>query len=120
MVQRLKVVAGVVALGAGLLALTLIVVLTLLLEPSTTAAPIISGAVSAIGSIVAAYFGIKLGNDNASAEREQTDKAVGAQRQEARKAQALAAIAPPEEARAVLDELGVRAGSAPERGSRGE
>jgi phosphotransferase system glucose/maltose/N-acetylglucosamine-specific IIC component len=99
------VIAGLLALAVGVGGLLAIVGLSLLLEPEEPVAQIVSGAVSAIASIVAAYFGIKLGNDNTAAQQQQTRQAIQAQREEATKAQAFAAVLPPEEGRQVLTEL---------------
>jgi arginine exporter protein ArgO len=109
--ERLKVIAGLIALGLGLLALVVIAGLVVAFDVSTTAAPIVSAAVSAIGSIVGAYFGIKLGKDAASdqavVQTKQTKDAVAAQREEATKTQVALAHLEPEQARTVLHELGL-------------
>lgn len=104
---RLKIIAGLMALATGVGALVVIVALSLWLEPSPAVSQIVSGAVSAIASIVAAYFGIKLGNDNAAAQQGQTQQAVDAQREEANKAQVFAGLLDPAEARRALMELGL-------------
>ena len=104
-VARMRVIAGLVALAMGVIGLVAIVGLSLLLKPAGSVAQIVSAAVSAIGSIVAAYFGIKLGNDNTAAQQQQTQQAVEAQREEATKAQAFAAVLDPEEGRRVLRDL---------------
>jgi len=101
----MRVIAGLVALAMGVIGLVAIVGLSLLLKPAGSVAQIVSAAVSAIGSIVAAYFGIKLGNDNTAAQQQQTQQAVEAQREEATKAQAFAAVLDPEEGRRVLRDL---------------
>jgi hypothetical protein len=110
-IERLRVIGGLVALGLGLVALVVIAVLVVAVGVSDNAAPIVSGAVTGISSIVAAYFGMHLGKDGAAAQvqaqNEQTTKAIAAQREEATKTQVALAHLPPQQARVVLHDLGM-------------
>jgi disulfide bond formation protein DsbB len=87
----LKVIGGLVALTVGLFALIVVVVVALALKPATTGTSIATSAIGVIGSIVGAYFGVKIGSDG-------TQKAVEAQQQEATKAQIFALHTPPQDA----------------------
>jgi hypothetical protein len=93
--DQLKVIGGLVALGSGLLALVIVVIVALLVKPDTTGGSIATSAIGVIGSIVGAYFGVKIGSDG-------TQKAIDAQQQEATKAQVFALHTPPGEAEQVL------------------
>jgi hypothetical protein len=104
---RTKVIAGLLALVCGILALSVIVGLSLWLKPAEPVSQIVSGAVSAIASITAAYFGIKLGNDNATAHKEQAEKALVAQREESELATVFAGLLDPAQAQRAFEEFGV-------------
>jgi hypothetical protein len=83
---KLKLVGGLVALSLGLLAIVAVVALVLALTPSN-ATGVGTAAIAAAGTMVGAYFGVKIGTDG-------TDKAVTAMRQESAKAQAYALAVP--------------------------
>ena len=93
--EQLKIIGGLVALGTGLLALVVVVIVALIVKPDTTGGAIATSATGVIGSIVGAYFGVKIGTDG-------TQKAIDAQQQEATKAQVFALHASPADADAVL------------------
>jgi len=94
--DQLKIVGGLVALGAGLLALVIVVIVALIVKPDSTGGAIATSATGVIGSIVGAYFGVKIGTDG-------TQKAIDAQQQEATKAQVFALHASPDDPGVVLD-----------------
>lgn len=94
-VDRLKVIGGLVALGSGLLALVIVVIVALSVKPDTTGGSIATSAIGVIGSIVGAYFGVKIGTDG-------TQKAIQAQQQEATKAQVFALHVAPGDASTAL------------------
>jgi hypothetical protein len=58
--------------------------------------------ITVIGTLVGAYFGVKIGTDQTKTAMEQTDRAHSALREEAAKAQAFAAHVPPSEANRAL------------------
>jgi hypothetical protein len=97
-IDRLKVIGGLVALSAGLFTLIVIVIVALAVKPDTTGGSIATSAIGVIGSIVGAYFGVKIGSDG-------TQAAVTAQKQEATKAQVFALHTPPESAGAALQQI---------------
>jgi hypothetical protein len=94
-IEQLKVIGGLVALGTGLFALLTVVIVALAVTPATTGGSIATAGVGVIGSIVGAYFGVKVGSDG-------TQAAISAQREEAVKAQVFAAHIQPQEADAAL------------------
>jgi hypothetical protein len=96
-IDRLKLIGGLVALSAGLAALIIVVIVALALKPTTSGGSIATAAIGVIGSIVGAYFGVKIGSDG-------TQQAVDGQRQEAAKAQAFALHVHPQEAEPALAE----------------
>jgi hypothetical protein len=96
--ERLKIIGGLVALGSGLLAIVLVVIVALIVEPDTAGGSIATSAIGVVGSIVGAYFGIKIGTDG-------TNTAITAQQKEATKAQVLALHTPPEKAETVLKDI---------------
>jgi hypothetical protein len=93
--EQLKIVGGLVALGSGLIALVVVVIIALAVKPDTTGASIATSAVGVIGSIVGAYFGVKIGSDG-------TQAAIKAQQQEAAKSHIAALHTPPEKAAEVV------------------
>jgi hypothetical protein len=97
-IDRLKIIGGLVALGAGLFTLIVIVIVALAVNPDTTGGSIATSAIGVIGSIVGAYFGVKVGSDG-------TQSAMNSQKQEAAKAQVFALHTPPESAGAALQQI---------------
>jgi hypothetical protein len=93
-IDQLQTIAGLVALGAGVLAVALVAGGALVAAPGS-ASSIASAAFGVIGSIVGAYFGVKIGSEG-------TQKAIQAQQAEATKAQVFAAHVPEAQADGVL------------------
>jgi hypothetical protein len=92
--------AGLLAVGAGLLALMAISVAAIVALPSGNGQNVVAvatGSFGVIGTVVGAYFGVKLGADGRQA-------AQHAQRAEAAKVQALAAHLDADEATEALKE----------------
>ena len=87
-------VAGLLALVAGLIVLGGVASVAMIVTPSGSK-DVAVGAFGVIGSIVGAYFGLKVGAESSS-------KAVTAQRQEAAKAQVYAAHVPDKDAEQVV------------------
>lgn len=106
-VEQLKVIGGLLALVAGLI--TLLVVLAFANRKGVSSnqfRQLATTVIGVVGSIVGAYFGLKIGTDG-------TDKALEAQRQEAARAQIFAAHLPPKEALEALQLAFPGAGQAP-------
>lgn len=90
--ERTHVIAGLLAVGVGVFAIAVIAIVAIIVTPSgngEAVAAIATGSVGVIGSVVGAYFGVKVGSDG----RQQAE--VGRQ-VEAAKAQVLAAHLPPD------------------------
>lgn len=85
-IAALKLIGGLVALFFGLLAIVVIVLLALLIAPSDSTG-VATAAITASGTMVGAYFGVKIGTDG-------TRKTIDAMRQESAKAQAYALAVP--------------------------
>jgi hypothetical protein len=81
--ESLKLIGGLVALGSGLFVIAAISAVAIIADNSA-ANTIATGAFGVVGSIVGAYFGVKIGSDG-------TRDAVQGQREEAAKAQVFAA-----------------------------
>ena len=100
--EGLSSVAGLVAVVAGLLALIAVSVAAIVALPSGNGQNVVAvttGSFGVIGTVVGAYFGVKLGGDGRLAAQQ-------AQRAEAAKVQALAAHLDTEEANKALEEAG--------------
>jgi hypothetical protein len=97
-IEQLKIIGGLVALSAGLVSLLVVVIVALIVKPDTTGGAIATGAIGVIGSIVGAYFGVKIGTDG-------TKAAVSAQQDEATKAQVYALHTPSEKAGQVTADI---------------
>jgi hypothetical protein len=93
-IEQLQVIGGLVALCAGVLAVALVAGGAPLAAPGS-ASSIASAAFGVIGSIVGAYFGVKIGSDG-------TQKAIQARQAEATKAQVFAAHMPEAKAEQAL------------------
>jgi hypothetical protein len=91
-----KLVGGLVALAVGVVAVALLAGGALIAAPGD-AATIATAAFGVIGSIVGAYFGVKIGTDG-------TQKAVQAHQDEATKAQVFAAHLQPDQADLALEQ----------------
>lgn len=94
-VDSVRTVGGLIAVAIGALTVTAIA-LVALLKGTDTAATIAGSSAGVIGSIVGAFFGVKIGTD-------QTRNAIEAQREEAMKAQVYAAHLPAQDADRVLE-----------------
>ncbi len=97
-IDQLKVIGGLIALCAGLLTLLIIVVVALSLESDSTGSAIATAAIGVVGSIVGAYFGVKIGTDGTQSAVTAQKQAVTAQQQEAVKAQVFALHTPSDKA----------------------
>jgi hypothetical protein len=97
-IEQLRIIGGLVALSAGLVSLLVVVIVALIVKPDTTGGAIATGAIGVIGSTVGAYFGVKIGTDG-------TKAAVGAQQDEATKAQVYALHTPSEKAGEVTADI---------------
>jgi membrane protein DedA with SNARE-associated domain len=89
-------VGGLIALSVGVVVVGLLAAGALIADPAD-AATIATAAFAVIGSIVGAYFGVKIGTDG-------TQKAVQAHQDEATKAQVFAAHLAPEKADVALEQ----------------
>ncbi len=92
--ERIKVIGGLVAVGIGVLAVTLITIVALI-DGGENAATIASASSGVIASMVGAFFGVKVGTD-------QSRKASEGEREQAAKATVFAAHLQPQDAREVL------------------
>jgi hypothetical protein len=81
--ESLKLIGGLIALGSGLLVIAAVSAVAIIAD-NGSANTIATGAFGVVGSIVGAYFGVKIGSDG-------TRDAVQGQREEAAKAQVFAA-----------------------------
>lgn len=94
--DQLKIIGGLLALVAGLIALLGVLGLAIAVKVTEMHfSQLAATVIGVIGSIVGAYFGVKIGSDG-------TDKALEAQRQESARAQIFAAHLPPTEAAQAL------------------
>jgi hypothetical protein len=101
--EQIKIVGGLAALVSGLLALVLVLGFGLIASlDGSKFTQLATTIVGVIGSIVGAYFGVKIGTDG-------TQKALESQRQEAARSQIFAAHLPPAQAEHAL-ELAFRPG----------
>jgi hypothetical protein len=108
----LKLVGGLVALTVGVIAVALLAGGALIADPGS-AATIATAAFGVIGSIVGAYFGVKIGTDG-------TQKAVQAHQDEATRAQVFAAHLQPDQADLALAQARALVNDQPLPTSRGE
>jgi hypothetical protein len=107
--ESIKLIGGLIAVVAGLAVLVVIAVVAMR-EVHADAQSIVSIATSAfgvVGSIIGAYFGVKVGSDG-------TQKAIAGMQSEAAKAQAFAAHLDPGKAAAAI-ETAERLRSGPQR-----
>lgn len=95
--DRLQTVGALVAVGAGLLTLLVIacVAIGVVHDDAQSVASIATASFGVIGSVVGAYFGVKVGAEG-------TARALDAHRAEAARAQAFAAHLPEGRARRAL------------------
>ena len=87
--EGVRAIGGLIAIGVGLLLVATIAVVAMVLarESPSGVASIAAGSFGVIGSIVGAYFGVKIGNDRSR-------EAQAGERAEAAKAQAFALHVP--------------------------
>lgn len=90
--QDIQVIGGLTAVSLGLAVVLIIAMLAVVfVRTDATQVAIVAGsAFTVIGTLVGAYFGMKIGTDQTKAAMEQTDRATKAMREEAAKAQAFA------------------------------
>jgi len=93
-VQRIKTIGGLVAVSIGVLAVAGIAIGALIVD-TETGATIAASSSGVIGSIVGAFFGVKIGTDQAR-------NAAEGERAEAAKAQVYAAHMAPEDAGRII------------------
>ena len=93
----IKAVGGLFAVTVGVVALALIACLAFVVQDSTTT-PIVTACVTAIGAVVGAYFGVKVGTDG-------TSTAIKAQQQASTNTQIAALYVSPEHAHKVAPHL---------------
>jgi len=94
-IARIRAIAGLVALVSGTLVVFAVALAALLVDHGS-ASQIATSAFGVVGSIVGAYFGVKIGSDG-------TRDAVEAHREESAKAQAFAAHVPAADADRALE-----------------
>lgn len=96
-VEQLRIIGGLAALLTGLLALVGVLAIAVIAGvDSDQLTQLATTVIGVIGSIVGAYFGVKIGTDG-------TQKALENQRDEAARSQIFAAHLPPELAEKALD-----------------
>jgi hypothetical protein len=94
--EGIKLIGGLVVVCTGLLVLVAIAVTAMILvEAGSDVVAVATSAFGVIGTVVGAYFGVKIGTDG-------TQTAVAGLRDEAAKAQAFAAHIPREEAQTAI------------------
>jgi hypothetical protein len=103
--EKLKVVGGLAALCAGLVALVLLAGAALFHLKGEYATSAVTAAISAMATMVGAYFGIKIGTDGTQQAHENTKAAIGAQKQAAAEASAMALVIDPKDMDKALEAL---------------
>jgi hypothetical protein len=95
--ESLRLVGGLVVVCAGLFVLLVIAVIAVLLVKKTTSdvVSIATSAFGVIGTVIGAYFGVKIGADG-------TQTAIAGLKDEAAKAQAFAVHVPTDQAESAL------------------
>ena len=95
--EPFKMIAGLVAVTAGLFTLLVLGSLAIVFVRGQAAqvATIASAAFGVVGTIVGAYFGVKAGSEQTQQVLDQAQGTLAALRHEAAKAQAFAAHLPP-------------------------
>lgn len=95
--EKIKEIGGLVAVAAGVLGVAAVAG-GALIAGGETAATVAGSAAAAIGSMVGAYFGVKVGTD-------QTKDTVKSQQKAAATAQVYAAHLPEQKAHEVVDQV---------------
>lgn len=103
--EGLKIIGGLLALAAGLIALIIVVVIALIVKPDTTGGSIATSAIGVVGSIVGAYFGVKIGTDGTKDAIKANEGIAEAHQEEAIKAQVYALHTPSEKAAEVVEHI---------------
>ena len=109
--EALKSIAGLLAVVAGLAALTIIALVAIGVMNANNSAvvSIASGGFGVIGTIVGAYFGVKVGNDSTQKAIDTTSKGIDGMKDESAKAQTFAAhIDPSKVSEAISDYQALR------------
>src|SRR3954451_9763955 len=108
--EGIKLIGGLIVVCAGLTVVALVAVVAMLLVKKTTSdvVAIATASFGVVGTIVGAYFGVKIGSDG-------TQAAVAGLRDEAAKAQAFAAHVPPEKAETAIANASALAGGSQSR-----
>jgi hypothetical protein len=101
--ERIKLIGGLVAVGLGVTAVLGIAVGALIVG-TQTAATIAGSTAGVVGSIVGAYFGVKVGTDQTKTALDQAQAESAKKDRHAAKAQVYALHVPSAEAAAVEDE----------------
>ena len=103
--QNIQVIGGLTAVFLGLSVVLIVSVLAVsfVRDDAEQVAAIAGSAFTVIGTLVGAYFGVKIGTDQTKTAMAQTDRAHSAMREEAAKAQAFAAHVPPSGAKQALE-----------------
>jgi hypothetical protein len=103
--EKIKAIGGLVAVVVGVLIVGIIAVAALS-KNTDTAATIASSAGGVIATIVGAYFGVKVGTDQAKttieSQQEEASKSQKGQQAEAAKAQVYAMHIPPDNAAGII------------------
>lgn len=104
--EKVKTIGGLVAVAVGVIVVG-VIALVALVKDSSTSATIASSAGGVIATIVGAYFGVKVGTDQAKStlegQQEESAKLQKSQLAEAAKAQVYATHLPPEKAGEIMD-----------------
>lgn len=104
--EALKTIAGLLAVVIGLMVLGIIALAGMgwVKTDNPSVVSIATGSFGVIGTIVGAYFGVKVGNDNTQKAIDNTTLAINGIKDEASKAQAFAAHVDPANASAAVAE----------------
>jgi len=99
-VEALRAIAGLLAVGFGLAALTLIALVGMgfVKTDNPSVVSIATASFGVIGTVVGAYFGAKASNDSTQKAIANTEKAIDGMKDEAAKAQSFAAHLDPKQA----------------------
>jgi hypothetical protein len=92
--ENVRVIGGLLALAAGLVALVIIVLVAIGELGKEQAGAATTAGITAVATMVGAYFGVKVGSDG-------TKEAIKGQKEEAAKAQAFALAADPDKLKVI-------------------
>jgi hypothetical protein len=111
--QDIRVIGGLTAVGLGLGVVLIVAVLSIsfIHDDAAQVATVASSAFTVVGTLVGAYFGIKVGTDQTKAAMDQTQQAMEqverttqTMREEAAKAQAFSLWVPPDSAGQAMED----------------